>query len=265
MPEFYKSLITYQQSEEIFDLTMEFCRICLSEPKFARLREQMESAARSGKQNIVEGAEQKIDSGGYTYLLGVARGSLAELLEDYRDFARNHNLEIWMRGDKRIEDFKKRVEKVKKAERARRAKILSLSRPSNPSSPSPSSQPSNPSSFYTPSSLQPSEPSPPSPSSPPSQPSQPFQPSNPSSPSESSSPSSPSLPSKPSYPSESSITLFVNYLIDLIIRTNYLLDRQRKSLEEDFVKIGSYSEQLRKRRDNEKKRQIIGSFWRKFQ
>jgi predicted CopG family antitoxin len=88
------------------------------------LREQMESAARSGKQNIVEGAEQKIDSGGYTYLLGVARGSLAELLEDYRDFARNHNLEIWMRGDQRIEDFKKRVEKVKKAERVRYISLL---------------------------------------------------------------------------------------------------------------------------------------------
>ena len=40
----------------------------------------------------------------------------------------------------------------------------------------------------------------------------------------------------------------VNYLIDLIIRTNYLLDRQKNSLEEKFIKEGGYSEKLFKRR-----------------
>lgn len=34
-------------------------------------------------------------------LLGVARGSVRELLEDYSDFLRQHNLEIWDKNDKR--------------------------------------------------------------------------------------------------------------------------------------------------------------------
>lgn len=55
-------------------------------------------------------------------------------------------------------------------------------------------------------------------------------------------PSIPSQPSNPSFP--------LNYLIDLIIRTNYLLDRQKKSLEEKFVQEGGYTEALfRKRLD----------------
>ena len=53
-------------------------------------------------------------------------------------------------------------------------------------------------------------------------------------------PSSPSQPSNPFYP--------LNYLIDLIIRTNYLLDRQKTSLEKKFIKEGGYSEALFKKR-----------------
>ncbi|MBM4402507.1 MAG: four helix bundle protein [Candidatus Cloacimonetes bacterium] len=53
-------------------------------------------------------------------------------------------------------------------------------------------------------------------------------------------PSSPSQPSSPSYP--------LNYLRDLVKRTGYLLDKQRKSLEEKFVKEGGYTENLFKRR-----------------
>jgi len=51
-----------------------------------------------------------------------------------------------------------------------------------------------------------------------------------------------SSPSDPSYP--------LNYLIDLITRTNYLLDKQRRSLEEKFIKEGGYSEKLLQRRLN---------------
>jgi len=53
-------------------------------------------------------------------------------------------------------------------------------------------------------------------------------------------PSTPSQPSNPFYP--------LNYLIDLIIRTNYLLDRQKTSLEKKFIKEGGYSEALFKKR-----------------
>lgn len=57
----------------------------------------------------------------------------------------------------------------------------------------------------------------------------------------------PSLPSKPSPPSSPS-SYPLNYLIDLVIRTNYLLDRQKKSLEEKFIKEGGYTEALFRKR-----------------
>lgn len=58
-------------------------------------------------------------------------------------------------------------------------------------------------------------------------------------------PSLPSSPSNPSYP--------LNYLVDLIIRTNYLLDKQKRSLEEKFIKEGGYTEKLFQRRLDYKK------------
>lgn len=61
-----------------------------------RTVDQMQQAARSGKQNIVEGYS---DAEGYSEtehkLTVVAKGSLEELKEDYRDYLRSHNLEIW--------------------------------------------------------------------------------------------------------------------------------------------------------------------------
>ncbi len=53
-------------------------------------------------------------------------------------------------------------------------------------------------------------------------------------------PVTPSSPSSPSYP--------LNYLVDLITRTNYLLDNQRRSLEQKFIKEGGYSEKLFRQR-----------------
>ena len=58
----------------------------------------MEQAARSGKQNIAEGYLQKSVEGKLK-LLGVARGSLEELLNDYLDYLRQHNLKIWDKDD----------------------------------------------------------------------------------------------------------------------------------------------------------------------
>lgn len=58
----------------------------------------MVQAARSGKQNILEGS---IASGTSKEtelkLTNVARASLEELFEDYRDFLRNHGLTEWTR------------------------------------------------------------------------------------------------------------------------------------------------------------------------
>ncbi|MFZ2970491.1 MAG: four helix bundle suffix domain-containing protein [Minisyncoccia bacterium] len=88
----YKSLPFFQQSEVIYDFTVEFCGKYVS--KFSRTLDQMTQAARSGKQNIAEGYLQK-SLEGRIKLLGVARGSLEELLQDFLDFLRQRNLKLW--------------------------------------------------------------------------------------------------------------------------------------------------------------------------
>jgi len=68
----------------ISDLTVVFCERFLYEIKYRRTVEQMVQAARSGKQNIVEGSlEKSMESN--IKLTGVARASFGELLEDYKD------------------------------------------------------------------------------------------------------------------------------------------------------------------------------------
>lgn len=48
----------------------------------------------------------------------------------------------------------------------------------------------------------------------------------------------------------SSLSSDLNYLVDLITRTNYLLDRQRQALEKHFIEHGGHTENLaRKRRE----------------
>jgi len=99
----YEYLITYQYSIEIYDLTVEFVGRFLSGREHVRTREQMVQAARSCKQNIVEGYMEK-STKSYIKLLGVARASLEELLEDYKDFSRQKGIGIrdkWEKGDKR--------------------------------------------------------------------------------------------------------------------------------------------------------------------
>lgn len=54
----------------------------------------MTQAVRSAKQNIAEGYLQK-SFAGRLKLLGVARGSLEELLNDYLDFLRQKTLNLW--------------------------------------------------------------------------------------------------------------------------------------------------------------------------
>jgi len=88
----YKSLPFYIQSEIIYDFTVKFCDIYID--KRSRIHDQMVQAARSGKQNIAEGYLQKSIEGKLK-LLGVARGSLEELLNDYQDFLRQKGLTLW--------------------------------------------------------------------------------------------------------------------------------------------------------------------------
>lgn len=88
----YKTLPFFKQTEIIHDFTVEFVEKYIE--KFSRTRDQMVQAARSGKQNIPEGYLQK-SLKGRIKLLGVSRGSLEELLNDYLDFLRQHKLPIW--------------------------------------------------------------------------------------------------------------------------------------------------------------------------
>ena len=61
----------------------------------------MEQAARSGKQNIIEGSMASATSKETEIkLTNVARASQEELLEDYKDFIRNHGGVIWEKDSK---------------------------------------------------------------------------------------------------------------------------------------------------------------------
>lgn len=91
----YKTLPFYIQSEIIYDFTSVFCEKYIDYK--SRTRDQIVQAARSGKQNIAEGyLEKSIES--KIKLVGVARASLEELLNDYQDYLRQHNLQTWNKG-----------------------------------------------------------------------------------------------------------------------------------------------------------------------
>jgi len=95
----YESLIVYWLAVEIYDLTTIFCARFID--RRSRTFDQMIQAARSGKQNIVEGSlENSVESN--LKLTGVARASFGELLEDYRDFLRQGGLIIWSKDDPRV-------------------------------------------------------------------------------------------------------------------------------------------------------------------
>lgn len=96
----YTRLLCYQKSVVVYDLTYHFCARFLD--KRDRTYDQMIQAARSGKQNIVEGYVDSPTSTEMSIkLYNIARGSLNELLEDYKDYLRTRKLELWsMSSDK---------------------------------------------------------------------------------------------------------------------------------------------------------------------
>ena len=97
----YRNLIAYRKAVVIYDLTYHFCErfIAIGD----RTKDQMIQAARSGKQNIVEGKAASLTSAEtHLNLLGVARSSFQELLEDYFDYLRTRNLRIWETDSKEV-------------------------------------------------------------------------------------------------------------------------------------------------------------------
>ena len=162
----YQELESYQNSVIIFDATQSFCQNFLK--KGDRTIDQMIQAARSGKQNIIEGSMASgISSGTEIKLVGVARASLEELLEDYRDYLRTHNLPLWEKDDSRA------------------LQIRQLAKQKNRT-----------------------------------------------------------YETYKSYFSADNPELFCNTMISLIHQTNYLLDRQIKSLEKSFTEKGGIRERM---------------------
>ena len=93
----YQELLSYQRALVVYDATLRFCDRFIG--KRSRTHDQMVQAARSGKQNILEGSEASGTSKETEIkLTGVAKASLMELLEDYRDFMRNHAIAEWERN-----------------------------------------------------------------------------------------------------------------------------------------------------------------------
>ena len=99
----WKELWFYQKTQVLYLMTTVFTRRIL--PRYGdRTVDQMRQAARSGKQNIVEGSADGVTSiESELKLLNVARGSILELREDYEDYLLSHRLTKWTAGHPRFE------------------------------------------------------------------------------------------------------------------------------------------------------------------
>lgn len=85
----------YRKSQVIYDLTFHFAHKYLHSYK-DRTLDQMIQAARSGKQNFVEGMSDGVTSTEMQIkLLNVGKSSLLELREDFEDYIRTRKLSLW--------------------------------------------------------------------------------------------------------------------------------------------------------------------------
>lgn len=95
----YRELKSYQKAEVIYDITHRFAHAYLA--KGDRTIDQMVQSARSGKQNILEGSKAAVTSKEMELkLTNVARASLEELLDDYRDYLRVRDHSLWLKDSK---------------------------------------------------------------------------------------------------------------------------------------------------------------------
>ncbi|MBO4814100.1 MAG: four helix bundle suffix domain-containing protein [Muribaculaceae bacterium] len=100
---FWEELWFYRKAVALYYLTVRFTSRFL--PTYGdRTVDQMVQAARSGKQNIIEGSADGVTSTEMEIrLLNVARSSLQELREDYVDYLKSHRLPLWDKDNKRFE------------------------------------------------------------------------------------------------------------------------------------------------------------------
>lgn len=91
----WTDLYFYQKADVVYQLTFAFCDRFIHLYK-DRTRDQMIQAARSCKQNIVEGLADGITSTEMQLkLLNVARASLQELKEDFTDYIKARHLALY--------------------------------------------------------------------------------------------------------------------------------------------------------------------------
>jgi len=101
----YRQLYFYQKSKVIYDLTFAFCDRFITE-YHDRTKDQMVQAARSGKQNFVEGMQDgQADFEQAMHLVTVGQGSLQELIEDYEDYLRTRKLPQWTKEHPRYQNL----------------------------------------------------------------------------------------------------------------------------------------------------------------
>lgn len=102
----YKKLLTYQKCDVIYQITYDFCNRFLT--KGDRTVDQMVQAARSGKQNIIEGCAASATSAKTEIkLVNVAKASLRELVEDYEDYLKTRGHRQWEKGSREYEAMRR--------------------------------------------------------------------------------------------------------------------------------------------------------------
>ena len=102
----YKKLLSYRKADVIYQMTCSFCSHFLT--RGDRTVDQMVQAARSGKQNIVEGCAASATSAKTEIkLVNVAKASLKELLEDYEDYLKVHGHPQWAEGSAEYEAMRR--------------------------------------------------------------------------------------------------------------------------------------------------------------
>ena len=95
----YQTLHSFHKAEVVYDITFRFAHKFLS--KGDRTVDQMIQSARSGKKNILEGSKAALTSKETEIkLTNVARSSLEELLDDYRDYLRVREHREWDKDSK---------------------------------------------------------------------------------------------------------------------------------------------------------------------
>ena len=99
----YTELRFYKRSDVLYQLTQVFCQRYL--PRYGdRTVDQMVQAARSTKQNIAEGStDGQTSTETELKLLGIARGSNQELLEDYQDYLKRKGMTEWFGKNDRFD------------------------------------------------------------------------------------------------------------------------------------------------------------------